>query len=78
VFPFINPGQGQATFDKYHAHAFCRDSSDLLSPETCGVHWYAGSPMGYKMNNLITESNVFTHDNTVCNIVKNVLEKDNA
>jgi len=46
---------------------------DDLTPETVGLHWYAGSVMAQKYNSILKEFNFRAYDSTFCNVSKEIL-----
>jgi len=56
--------QMEEVFNKKH---------EVIPPMCKGIHWYAGSPIAQKYNNLITEDTLDQYDNTFTHFARRVL-----
>lgn len=43
-------------------------------PEVVGIHWYAGSSVSQRFNEILNEDNYTEHDNTICYYINKILE----
>ena len=49
------------------------DHRKKIPESTIGVHWYGGDVISQRFNNLITEDNYKQFNNTICNLIKDIL-----
>ena len=45
---------------------------DGFSENSIGYHWFGGSPISQKINNILNENNYKEHNNTFTEILKNI------
>jgi len=52
-----------------------KENNDV--PEDCiGIHWFAGNEISQQFNNVLTEDTYQTYNNTFCNFVKKIINRE--
>lgn len=67
VFPFIKINMNHMNY------IFEQNSLHILTPNTIGIHWYGGKPVSQKYNNMVNHTNYMNYNNTICNIIKKIM-----
>jgi hypothetical protein len=71
VFPFLQENIGNVSASV--GYVFEKNYLPTLHPDAAGIHWYGGDTSNQKYNNSINEQNYMDYDNTMCNIIKTII-----